>query len=112
MKGASRKAMALLGLLLAVVLGVGGRALAADTALTVTGAETMVGGVWDTGALTISFTDSTGNSYSETAGGPGPRTWGPGMDATLPKPPPVGVFSQCMKGERIRYQQTGEFHFL
>ena len=24
----------------------------------------------------------------------------------------VGVFSQCMKGERIRYQQTGEFHFL
>jgi putative transposase len=34
------------------------------------------------------------------------------MKATLPKPPPVGVFSQCMKGERIRYQQTGEFHFL
>src|SRR5580700_10604882 len=25
---------------------------------------------------------------------------------------PVGVFSQCMKGQRIRYQQTGEFHFL
>jgi hypothetical protein len=24
----------------------------------------------------------------------------------------VGVFSQIMKGERIRYQQTGEFHFL
>jgi REP element-mobilizing transposase RayT len=24
----------------------------------------------------------------------------------------VGVFSQCMKGQRIRYQQTGEFHFL
>jgi hypothetical protein len=34
------------------------------------------------------------------------------MEAMLPKPPPVGVFSQCMKGERIRYQQTGEFHFL
>jgi putative transposase len=25
---------------------------------------------------------------------------------------PVGVFSQCIKGQRIRYQQTGEFHFL
>jgi putative transposase len=25
---------------------------------------------------------------------------------------PNGVFSQYMKGERIRYQQTGEFHFL
>jgi len=24
----------------------------------------------------------------------------------------VGVFSQCMKGQRIHYQQTGEFHFL
>ena len=24
----------------------------------------------------------------------------------------IGVFSRCMKGERIRYQQTGEFHFL
>jgi len=24
----------------------------------------------------------------------------------------VGVFSQCMKGQRIRYQQTGDFHFL
>ena len=24
----------------------------------------------------------------------------------------VGVSSQCMKGARIRYQQTGEFHFL
>jgi len=78
MKGASRKPMVLLGLLLALVLGVGGRALAADTALTITGAETMVGGVWDTGALTISFTDSTGNSYSETAGGPGPSHLGTG----------------------------------
>jgi len=66
MKGASRKPIVLLGLLLAVLLGLGGRALAADTALTVTGAETQVGGVWDTGALTISFTDSAGNSYSET----------------------------------------------
>ena len=25
---------------------------------------------------------------------------------------PIGVSSQCMKGRRIRYQQTGEFHFL
>src|ERR1700721_1922429 len=25
---------------------------------------------------------------------------------------PVGVFSPRMKGQRIRYQQTGEFHFL
>ena len=24
----------------------------------------------------------------------------------------IGVSSQCMKGERTRYQQTGEFHFL
>jgi putative transposase len=24
----------------------------------------------------------------------------------------IGVFSHCMKGKRIRYQQTGEFHFL
>ncbi len=24
----------------------------------------------------------------------------------------VGVFSRCVKGKRIRYQQTGEFHFL
>ena len=24
----------------------------------------------------------------------------------------VGVFSRCMKGQRIRYQQTGEFHLL
>jgi len=24
----------------------------------------------------------------------------------------TGVSSWCMKGERIRYQQTGEFHFL
>jgi putative transposase len=34
------------------------------------------------------------------------------MKATLPKPPPVGVFSLCMNGARIRYQQTGEFHLL
>ena len=24
----------------------------------------------------------------------------------------VGVFSQCMKGQRIRFQQTGDFHLL
>ena len=34
------------------------------------------------------------------------------METTLPIPFPVGVFSQCMQGERIRYQQTGDFHFL
>jgi len=28
------------------------------------------------------------------------------------QPIPTGVSSQCMKGERIRCQQTGEFHFL
>jgi len=32
--------------------------------------------------------------------------------ATLPKLLLVGVSSQRMKGERIRYQQTGEFLFL
>ena len=43
---------------------------------------------------------------------PVPRFWGPGREAAQPNPRPVGVFSFCMKGERIRYQQTGEFHFL
>ena len=47
------------------------------------------------------------------AGGPGPSQLGTGDgSAFLPKPASVGVSSQCMKGERIRYQQTGEFHFL
>jgi hypothetical protein len=33
-------------------------------------------------------------------------------NATRPKLLPVAVSSQCTKGERIRYQQTGEFHFF
>jgi hypothetical protein len=46
-------------------------------------------------------------------GAPGPSHLGTGDGgAALPKPPPVRVFSLFMKGERIRYQQTGEFHFL
>src|SRR5271165_6472404 len=40
-----------------------------------------------------------------------PRSWGPGIGAQRPNLS-VGVFSQCMKGQRIRNQQTGEFHFL
>ena len=47
------------------------------------------------------------------AGGPGPSQLGTGDgSAFLPKPASVGVSSFCMKGERIRYQQTEEFHFL
>jgi putative transposase len=47
----------------------------------------------------------------EGATGPSPLGTGDGS-VTLPKPPPIRVFSLCMKGARIRYQQTGEFHFL
>jgi putative transposase len=43
---------------------------------------------------------------------PVPSNWGPGMEALRRPNFSVGVFSQCMKGQRIRYQQTGEFHFL
>jgi putative transposase len=43
---------------------------------------------------------------------PVPSLWGPGIEAPLHPNFSVGVFSQCMKGQRIRYQQTGEFHFL
>jgi RHS repeat-associated protein len=52
-------------LLLTVVLGLGGRAFAADASITISGAETQPSGVWDTGSITISFGDSAGNSYSE-----------------------------------------------
>ena len=38
-------------------------------------------------------------------GAPGPSHLGTGEVAT-------GVILHCMKGARIRYQQTGEFHFL
>ena len=50
-------------------------------------------------------------NHAEGAPGPSPLGTGDGS-AALPKLLPGGVFSQCMKGERIRYQQTGEFHFL
>jgi len=45
---------------------------------------------------------------------PVPRIWGPGTDDLLVTASgfTVRVSSQNMKGARIRYQQTGEFHFL
>ena len=45
---------------------------------------------------------------------PVPRTWGPGRVAAHSPPARVGfgVTLQSMKGQRIRYQQTGELHFL
>jgi putative transposase len=45
---------------------------------------------------------------------PVPRVRGPGMEDTLITASGLtfGVSSRCMKGKRIRYQQTGEFHFL
>src|ERR1022692_4758068 len=45
---------------------------------------------------------------------PVPCFWGPGMDDShfAGDDFTFGVSSLCMKGERIRYQQTGEFHFL
>ncbi len=44
---------------------------------------------------------------------PVPGFWGPGREALITAAAfTVGVFSRCMKGQRIRYQQTGEFHFL
>jgi hypothetical protein len=48
-------------LLLAVVLGLGGRAFAADKAIIVSGQETP----GDSGTITISFSDSAGHNYSE-----------------------------------------------
>lgn len=48
--------------LLLVMLGLGGRAFAADTSITVSGQETP----GDSGNITISFGDSAGHSYSET----------------------------------------------
>ena len=52
-------------LLLAVVLGFAGRALAADTMLTISGTEQKVAGAWDTAKITISFTDKSSNTYTE-----------------------------------------------
>ena len=54
-------------LILLVFLGLTSRAFAADASITVTGTETLVSGGWDTGSITISFSDSAGHSYSETA---------------------------------------------
>jgi hypothetical protein len=42
---------------------------------------------------------------------PDPRFWGPGTEDLLLTAGGFLVFSQCMKALRIRYQQTGEFHF-
>ncbi len=59
-------------LLLAAVLGLGGRAWAADAMLVIAGAETQPSGVWDSGQIAISFTayngpgDRTGILYGET----------------------------------------------
>lgn len=55
-------------LLLAAVLGLGARAFASATAtITVGGGETQLSsGAWDSGNITISFSDSTGRTYSET----------------------------------------------
>lgn len=51
-------------------------------------------------------------NHAEGAPGPSPSGAGDERRASLRKQPPVGVSSLPMKGERIRYQQTGEFHFL
>jgi len=48
-------------------------------------------------------------------GAPGPSHLGTGDErrtSVAQTGPRVGVSLLCMKGERIRYQQTGEFHFL
>jgi hypothetical protein len=51
-------------------------------------------------------------NHAEGALGSSPMGTGDESRASLPKQRPVGVSSLSMKGERIRYQQTGEFHFL
>ena len=45
---------------------------------------------------------------------PVPRFWGPGRGSPYFTSDgfTIGIFSFRMKSERIRYQQTGEFHFL
>jgi hypothetical protein len=46
-------------------------------------------------------------------GAPGPTLLGTGDGGAHPaRALPCGASSHCMKGARIRYQQTGEFHFL
>jgi REP element-mobilizing transposase RayT len=45
---------------------------------------------------------------------PVPRFWGPGREDSYftIEGFTLGISSLCMKGERLRYQQTGNFHFL
>jgi len=45
---------------------------------------------------------------------PVPGLWGPGRVASISRATrlEIGVSSWSMKGQRIRYQQTGDFHFL
>jgi putative transposase len=52
--------------------------------------------------------------FNHAEGAPGPSLLGTGEVSSLITAAgfTVGVFSRCMKGQRIRYQQTGEFHFL
>lgn len=54
-------------LLLFMTLMVGARAFAANAVATITGTEQPAAGGWDTGSVTVSFTDSTGRQYTETA---------------------------------------------
>src|SRR5271170_2700341 len=45
---------------------------------------------------------------------PVPSLWGPGRVAPISRATrlEIGVSSWSMKGQRIRYRQTGDFHFL
>jgi len=56
----------------------------------------------------------TGEVGLRVSGAPGPSLLGTGETGSLITAAGfvVGVFSRYMKGQRIRYQQTGEFHFL
>ncbi len=55
-------------LLLILALGLSNRGFASETAtITVGGGETQLSsGAWDSGSITISFTDSTGRAYTKT----------------------------------------------
>lgn len=54
-------------LLLLVTLMLGARAYAANAVVTINGVEQAVAGGWDTGTVTVSFADSAGRQYTETA---------------------------------------------
>ena len=58
--------------------------------------------------------ESSASVVSRVPGAPGPSLLGTGEAGSLiiAAEFAVGVFPRCMKGQRIRYQQTGEFHFL